>query len=77
MDASTNGVIYISFGTMVNLNIIAKWTEIIVDTFQSLPLRVMWKWKSNLVKKIPQNFIIQEWFPQNDLLSKYLSLTFI
>lgn len=70
MDKAINGVVFISFGTMVDPAVVNDWTKIIVQVFEKLPVSVMWKWKPELLSRTPHNFFVQEWFPQNDILSK-------
>ncbi|VVD02864.1 unnamed protein product [Leptidea sinapis] len=69
IDESKNGVIYISFGTILQGSSIKKeYFRAILDVVSELPQRVVWKWD----KKLPQNIIniySSKWLPQNDILS--------
>ncbi|XP_050677454.1 UDP-glycosyltransferase UGT5-like [Leptidea sinapis] len=69
IDESKNGVIYISFGTILQGSSIKKeYFRAILDVVSELPQRVVWKWD----KKLPQNITniySSKWLPQNDILS--------
>ncbi|XP_030040677.2 UDP-glycosyltransferase UGT4 isoform X1 [Manduca sexta] len=69
LDASKNGVIYMSFGTNVSP---AQIPEQVVTTFlkvfAQLPYDVVWKWESGDIVGAPKNVKIGKWFPQIELL---------
>ncbi|XP_050683746.1 UDP-glucosyltransferase 2-like [Leptidea sinapis] len=68
LDASKNGVIYISFGTNVKTTLLPQETvKLMNKVFSELPYNVLWKWDSDLPGR-PSNVKISEWFPQADLL---------
>lgn len=49
--------------------------NIIVQTLSNVPYTVLWKWESDEVPKFQgSNVITRKWFPQQDILSKSVSL---
>lgn len=70
MDNSKNGVVFISFGTMVKPAEVDSWASAIIEVFDKLSLRVVWKWKPDLLQNISEKYFIREWLPQNDILSQ-------
>lgn len=73
LDASENGVIYISFGTNVNTKYLTeKFFSIFLHTFKQLNYDILWKLSTNhsqIFKNKPENIHISNWFPQADLLA--------
>ncbi|XP_045486821.1 UDP-glycosyltransferase UGT5-like [Pieris rapae] len=69
IEESKNGVIYISFGTILNGSSMPRRAfDAILGALKELPHRVVWKWE----KEIPDNpdFIyVSKWMPQNDILA--------
>ncbi|CAH0759694.1 unnamed protein product [Diatraea saccharalis] len=69
LDKSTNGVIYISFGTNVNPSQLPQEKiQILIKVFSQLPYNVLWKWDKDELPGITGNIKISKWFPQSDLL---------
>ncbi|XP_023937635.2 UDP-glucosyltransferase 2-like [Bicyclus anynana] len=69
LDASNNGVIYVSFGTNVDTTILhAEKLQIFVNVFSKLPYDVYWKWNDENLPKLSKNIKVMKWFPQSDLL---------
>ncbi|CAG9821215.1 unnamed protein product [Phaedon cochleariae] len=72
LDNSQNGVVYFSLGSNMNSSELKKTLQkVIVEAIASLPYTVLWKvdtGKENL-PDMPENIIVQEWFPQQDLLA--------
>lgn len=44
-----------------------------VEALGELPVRVLWKYESELLGDLPKNVMIRKWFPQRDILGNYLS----
>ncbi|XP_075985932.1 UDP-glucosyltransferase 2-like [Anticarsia gemmatalis] len=69
LDASKNGVIYVSFGTNVDPSLLPPETiQILVKTFSKLPYNVFWKWNKDELPGRTDNIKISKWLPQSDLL---------
>ncbi|CAH1389493.1 unnamed protein product [Nezara viridula] len=80
MDESTNGVIYFSLGSNINVsdphneNI----TQAFMNTFRELPHKVLMKWEVEYTgPKPPANVKLEKWFPQQDILSHKNCILFI
>ncbi|CAH0403383.1 unnamed protein product [Chilo suppressalis] len=72
LDNSKTGVIYVSLGTNVRPSLVNQ--ELInsfLDAFEELPYNILWKFDKKVLKRIPKNVKIQEWFPQRDLLAHH------
>ncbi|KAL5242714.1 hypothetical protein ACI65C_010124 [Semiaphis heraclei] len=79
LDAADQGVIFFSFGTLVNLNDLPKdKLNIFISVLGRLKQKVIIKWiseDSNI--KLPQNFMTGSWFPQRDILAHPNVILFI
>jgi len=74
VDSAEQGVIYFSFGSSINLNYLPQEKlNILLSTIKKLKQKVILKWTPNSTIKLPQNVITGSWFPQNDILGKYIS----
>lgn len=69
LDKSLNGVIFVSFGTVVKSNFMRSKIEIFLKAFESLPYDILWKYDGDKLDFIPKNVILRKWFPQSDLLA--------
>ncbi|XP_026465147.1 UDP-glucuronosyltransferase 2B31-like, partial [Ctenocephalides felis] len=73
LDGAKQGVVYFSFGSMVQSETIPQENlQIMLDTFSRLPHLVLWKanpknFPQGLV--VPKNVVTQPWLPQRDLLA--------
>ncbi|XP_039494968.1 UDP-glucosyltransferase 2 [Drosophila santomea] len=68
--AGEHGVIYFSLGTNVrSKNLAEDRRRILIDTFGSLPQRILWKFEADELSDIPSNVLISSWFPQQDILA--------
>lgn len=73
LDSSQHGVIYVSFGTNVKPSLLpAGKLKILKKVFSDLQYDVLWKWDSDNFLDCPKNIKIAKWFPQSDLLSKFI-----
>ncbi len=70
MDTSESGIIYVSLGTRINPESANEIGMKLVNIFQKMPHRIIWKWKMNLINQTFDKLRIGEWFPQIDILSK-------
>lgn len=70
LDRSTQGVIYMSFGSNVkSKDLSTKTIKIFLNVFQKLPFQVLLKFEEELPTNCSQNVRISKWFPQSDLLA--------
>ncbi|XP_065722894.2 UDP-glucosyltransferase 2-like [Drosophila suzukii] len=68
--AGDEGVIYFSLGTNVRTkNLAEDRKKILIETFASLPQRILWKFEDEEVADKPSNVLISKWFPQQDILA--------
>lgn len=72
LDRSRDGIIYISWGSMVNPNTLspAKRSALFESISQFKKYNFVMRWKSDplLLKEKPSNLYIYDWLPQRDLL---------
>lgn len=69
LDDSINGVILMSFGSHVQSeNMDSNQINIFVKVFNSLPFKVLWKYKGEPIDT-DENVMTAEWFPQSDVLA--------
>ncbi|CAG9792442.1 unnamed protein product [Diatraea saccharalis] len=78
LDSSTHGVIYISFGTNVDLALLPPHKiQILTNVFSKLPYDILWKWNENKLPGRSKNIKISKWLPQADLLKHHKVKLFI
>uniref|UniRef100_A0A2S2PYJ9 UDP-glucuronosyltransferase 2C1 n=1 Tax=Sipha flava TaxID=143950 RepID=A0A2S2PYJ9_9HEMI len=69
VESAKYGVIYFSFGTIVDPSKLPNSTiEIFVNVIKKLKQKVMWKWDSKNLPQLPDHVMVSEWFPQSDIL---------
>lgn len=70
LDGATNGAIYMSLGAFVQSSLMPKEKiDTILKTFSKLKQRVLWKFESDYIPKLPENVMLQKWMPQADILA--------
>lgn len=64
---------YVNLGSTVKDSTLPdyKLNELLA-TFRKLSLRVLWKWDGKEILDLPRNVMTMKWFPQYDILSKYI-----
>lgn len=72
MDASENGVILVSLGTLLRPEDMNELGTKLITVLSRLPYHVIWKWKENLISQSSSKVMIREWLPQLDILSKHV-----
>ena len=78
MDGAENGAIYMSLGSFVQSSKMPKERmEMIMKVFASLQQRVLWKFESDNLPKLPSNVMVRKWFPQSDILAHKNLVLFI
>ncbi|XP_017005911.2 UDP-glucosyltransferase 2 [Drosophila takahashii] len=76
--AGKHGVIYFSLGGNVrNKNLAEDRKKILIETFASLPQRILWKFEDEEMPEKPSNVLISKWFPQQDILAHPKVILFI
>lgn len=69
LDGSINGAVYLSLGTNVNsMDLPANFCNTVLETFNELPYNLLWKLEDNGVVHNSSQVMVQEWFPQQDVL---------
>lgn len=69
LDLSTDGVIYISWGSVVQTSSLHEDKRIaILKALAKFPQRVLWKWENESMPDKPDNVFIKKWMPQRDIL---------
>ncbi|EDW84184.1 uncharacterized protein Dwil_GK13277 [Drosophila willistoni] len=68
--AGKAGVIYFSLGSNVkSKDLPEEKRRMLLETFASLPQRVLWKFELDHLPEKPANVFISKWFPQPDILA--------
>ncbi|XP_050533047.1 UDP-glycosyltransferase UGT4-like isoform X2 [Daktulosphaira vitifoliae] len=69
IESAEHGVIYFSFGTIVNPVLLPKEKiQVFVNVFKKLKQKIMWKWKGEIPFNLSDNVMLREWYPQEDIL---------
>lgn len=67
-------MIYFSFGSTVKMDTLpTKMQSSLQEAFAELPQWVLWKYDGDVMEGQPKNVMIKKWFPQRDILGKYLN----
>ncbi|KAL1506655.1 hypothetical protein ABEB36_005980 [Hypothenemus hampei] len=70
LDSQPNDAIYFSLGTNVNMSLIShEQLNLTLNVLGSLPYTVLFKSDPAGVDDLPNNFYVQKWFPQQDVLA--------
>lgn len=70
MDKAESGVVYFNFGTIINVTSIPKQSfQVLINVLGQLEQKVVFKWINNDTKGFPENFYIDSWLPQKEILS--------
>lgn len=75
MDENTNGVIYFSLGSNINVSdpLNGNITQAFLKTFSELPYQVLMKWEVDYKGTPPPNVKLEKWFPQQDILGMFIN----
>lgn len=69
MDNAEEGVIYVSWGSMVRADSLpASKRNSLLEAFGSFDQKVLWKWENDTVENKPSNVYIEKWLQQKDIL---------
>lgn len=67
------GIVYLNFGTILNLASLPKPTiMVLINVLGRLEQKVIFKWNNNDTKEFPDNFYVDSWLPQHEILSNNL-----
>lgn len=67
---SSQGVIYVSFGSNVkSSNLAPEKVSALVTAFSRLNYEIIWKWESPDLPNRTKNILISQWLPQADILA--------
>lgn len=78
MDKATEGVIFVSLGSLIEPSKVERIGNAFVKILSNLPQRILLKWDSQLLNTIPDNFLVQKWMPQIDILREpYANAIFV
>jgi len=71
MDAATDGLVYVSFGSVLNpTKMPEEKRQIFVNVFSRFPkVKFLWKWDTEEMEGQPSNVMLQKWLPQQDVLA--------
>lgn len=69
IDSATDGVIYVSWGSMIKADTLPiEKREILVELFGSMKQKILWKWENETLPNQPANVLIRKWMPQMEIL---------
>ena len=77
MDEAKHGVIYVSFGSLIEPENLEEIGKILVKRLAQRPERVLLKWTPSQLSRIPSNFLVKNWMPQVDILSTFFFPSFV
>ncbi|KAK7574409.1 hypothetical protein V9T40_011600 [Parthenolecanium corni] len=69
MDEAEFGVVFLSLGSTVEPSALDNLGNIFIQALKNIPQRVIMKWDPKLLQNIPDNVLVQEWIPQNEVLN--------
>jgi glucuronosyltransferase len=73
MDKANTGVIYFNFGTILNVTSIPKQSlRNLINVLGRLEQKIVFKWINNDTQQLPNNFYVNSWLPQREILSNTL-----
>ena len=68
-EAGPDGVIYVSFGTVVKASIMPDTKrKVLLNVFRNLKQKILWKWETDQMEDKPPNVMLHKWLPQQDVL---------
>lgn len=70
MDEAEHGAIFMSLGSFVrSADMPEEKAVAILEAFDKLKQRVIWKWEDDKVPNLPANVMVSKWLPQADILA--------
>lgn len=78
MDNSTDGVVYISFGSVITPTQLPKYQlEVFIHQLGQIKQNVLWEWESKDLPELPSNVFVNKGLPQKDILGHLNCALFI
>lgn len=78
MDNSTDGVVYVSFGSVITPTQLPRhWLEVFIRQLGQIKQNVLWEWESDNLPELPSNVVVNIGFPQKDILGHPNCVLFI
>ena len=69
-DSGEAGVILVSFGSVLQASQMSDSLRLmLMNVLGGLKQRVLWKWESHEMKDKPDNVMLSQWLPQQDILA--------
>jgi len=69
LDEAKDGFVYFSFGSIIQGNMMPEnYRKLFINVFSRLPVRVLWKWETEIMEDLPSNVKLMKWIPQQDVL---------
>lgn len=70
IESAEHGVIYFSLGSnMKSKSLPEDKRDALIGSFKNLKQKVLWKWEDSDLPGKPDNVMIRDWFPQDDVLA--------
>lgn len=70
LDDSKNGVILMSFGSLVrSCSLPATTIKMFLNVFSKIPQTVIFKYEEDL-PEAPDNVVVRKWIPQRDIIGE-------
>ncbi len=70
LDGATEGVVYVSFGTVVRAaHMSPERRAAFLGAFKNLKQKVLWKWETEEMEGKPDNIMLSKWLPQQHVLA--------
>lgn len=70
LDDSKEGVVYVSFGTVIrSAHMSIEKRSAFIEAFKKLKLKVLWKWETEEMENKPDNVMLSKWLPQQQVLA--------
>ncbi|ETN65288.1 UDP-glucuronosyltransferase 2C1 [Anopheles darlingi] len=70
IEGADHGVIFFSLGTnLLSSSMPPEKLDAILSTFRKLKQRIIWKWDSQDMPNKPDNVLLRDWLPQDDILA--------
>jgi len=69
MDSATEGVLYVSFGSvLLSCQLPEDKKKAMLNIFRNLKEKVLWKWEDDNLEDMPDNVMVMNYLPQQDIL---------
>ena len=70
LDSAKEGVVYVSFGSMISASLMPdEKRQHFLNAFKKLKQKVLWKWETEHMDGLPNNVMLSKWLPQQEVLA--------